>query len=519
VIKVAIVEDRVLTLMTLKSEIDWEKYGIEPLGFFENTEQALSAFEADQPDVLVTDIVMPGLSGLELCEKVSVLYPDTKLIIISAHSKYDYTRAAIQLKVFDFFEKPVDYDALVQCIIRAYEEKTKEDEIKRFIDMNTARYQEYCFIRLLLGNTSFNIGEEMLFLGPDLGQCQYVCVTFIIDYREQCDPDWKRIEMLYLLFYDKMKIRGNYDVWGPIRLKDNSLVAIIKESDAGAESLNDYLNDIIKDFTIKYLSDSRIYAGIGERVKNITDIAWSYDTALNAIKHRFLFDENRVFDAYDLKQSLVSNWIMLMRFEEEALKFLSVGDYNGLELAVKEMAGIISIGFISFEELEFCLNSILFKHDKQNIGADNKLKFSSTRERKNLSGLMDCFLQTCKQLCAQTIDRFQNHNIRVSLEIKAIIAQSYMQKDLNIKKISSIINLSPNYMISVFKKSTGSGINEYINKTRIESAKRLLAESDRKVYEISEDTGHSSQYYFSSNFKKNTGYSPLDYRKEFGRKV
>ena len=132
-IKVMVIEDRILTLNALKTQVQWEKYGLTPVGFYTNCKDALENIRGKAPDVIISDIVMPGMDGLSFCEYVNNLNQNIKIIIISAYSKFEYAKRGIQLGVYDFLEKPVDYELLCQRVCEAGREKLREEELKKKI--------------------------------------------------------------------------------------------------------------------------------------------------------------------------------------------------------------------------------------------------------------------------------------------------------------------------------------------------------------------------------------------------
>ena len=151
-INVMVIEDRILTLNALKGQIAWAEYGLNPVGFYTNCRDAIANLEKTHPDVIISDIVMPGMDGLSFCEYVNNLNLNIKLIIISAYSKFEYAKKGIQLKVYDFLEKPVDYTVLCESIVSAGELKKREEQMQKMYENSHDNVQESTFSQLITGN-------------------------------------------------------------------------------------------------------------------------------------------------------------------------------------------------------------------------------------------------------------------------------------------------------------------------------------------------------------------------------
>ena len=137
-INVMVIEDRILTLNALKTQVRWEEYGLNPVGFYSNCQEAMRSLDESKPDVIISDIVMPGMDGLSFCEYINGLGRNIKIIIISAYSKFEYAKKGIQLGVYDFLEKPVDYEFLSQRILQAGKEKHHEEQVQHVMRTITA---------------------------------------------------------------------------------------------------------------------------------------------------------------------------------------------------------------------------------------------------------------------------------------------------------------------------------------------------------------------------------------------
>ena len=149
--RVVFIEDRSLMLEALKHTIPWQENDIEPIGFFSSCDEALPFILEEKPDVVVSDIVMHGMDGLELSKYLFDSDLEIKVIIVSAYSRFDYAQRALQTNVFDYFEKPLNFDELIKSIQRAGKANNELRQTRTFILNHLDFYRERLFTKLLLG--------------------------------------------------------------------------------------------------------------------------------------------------------------------------------------------------------------------------------------------------------------------------------------------------------------------------------------------------------------------------------
>lgn len=508
-VKVMVIEDRVLTLNTIKKEVPWQEYGLEPIGFFESCDAAWPYIEQQQPDVVVTDIVMSGTDGLSFCQKLFDTHASIKIIIISAHSRFEYAQKALQLGVSDYLEKPLDYRRLAGCIRKAAEEKQAEERYREHIQKHRDLYAERFFTRLLSGTASASQQEmrrEMELLKMPLPQGRLACVTFSMD---QAVPEWdgEQQEVVFLRLFRHLRdnCRGRA-LFGPFYMSFNHLSAVMEETADAVQIAGQALSAIEESYGVA------ISAGIGQWYQEPEQLSQSYQESLQALEQRFIFGGGSVFCASDLPRDTAPQWSLLARYETLLLKHLGVGDYANVCKAVDALEGLFQTRYISRESLHFFCRGVLSKA-RLHEGMEGQMPGVAALDGiEHIDAYFACFKGLCRELCNDANSRFKHQHNEIAFRVRRHLEEAYRDEGTGLASAAREVNMSPNYVSTIFKRETGMGVAEYLTQVRVEEAKRLLRETHKRIGEISAEVGYASPYYFSMNFKKKTGYSPKEFR-------
>jgi len=497
-----VIEDRLLTLEALRSEVKWSENSIEPLGFFSSCDEALPFTLENCPDVIVTDIVIPGISGLDFCSRVNALNKDIKLILISAYSKFEYAKKAIKLNVFDYLEKPLDYSILVQSVQRAGEARKQEQLIQEYVKKNREFYLERFFVKLLSGNldpNSINLEHELRFLHVENIKSRQICITI---QPGDCGNSERREMINYWMFSQITEHFNEKHVHGPFYVGGFRLSLILCDDGLSKDAIHNFFNLLIAKTKEKY--GLVVSVGVGSWVSDIRRIRESFICASDSLEYEFLLGVGKIYDSDDLQNN--NNWMPYITLEESLFSRVTVGNDKHVRKIILDMREFVKS--LDVKAVKALITGTLYKMDGLSDAKENiKLK-----DLYSVQQYFDCLEDVCLKLCFAIRERYSNDHDRLATEITQYIEGNFSDADLNLTKIAKHVNMSANYVSTIYKKQTGRGISEQLSKVRIKRAKELLIYSEMKISDISRETGYSSPYYFSLAFKKMTGVSPAEYR-------
>lgn len=514
-IKAVVIEDRILTLNALKSQVPWTENDIEAVGFYTNCKEAMANIEKLKPDVIISDIVMPGIDGLTFCEYVNSLDQNIKIIIISAYSKFEYAKRGIQLGVYDFLEKPVDYGLLCSRVVQAGKEKQQEEQIRKMSENSQDMYIESLFLSLIQNDGAFKkgiAGELKNILQTDLEKLDFACIMIAVEFADE------NIEGRVICGSVKNCLSEKYqeEIWGPFLYQTNTYCLIFgKKESRMIEGLEENLRESIDIWTNRY-PDIHINIGIGYWEDSEAKLWNSAKSAAEALEYRFVFGKSDVFDICDYEMKKLEDYTGFEEFEKKLTECIGSCDAEGIKNLCISMGEYAEDHHINKSYLDFFITDFLsvamrnFFEDTGFHKEDYLRKLDKTRyAREALSYFAEILISVCGSRRHKPLTDVENTVER----IKEYIEKNYKKENLSLAEILKIFSMSPNYICRIFKEKTGTTLLNYINNLKILEAKRMLVQTDKKIWEISQELGYSNQYYFSMGFKKATGYSPKEYRK------
>lgn len=535
-IKVFLVEDERVIRRGIKNSIDWEKEGYIFCGEASDGELAYPMIIKEKPDILITDIRMPFMDGLELCKLVKKELPNIKILILSGYDEFDYAKEAIRLGVTEYLLKPISSGKLLEALNGVSEsirrEKEDKDLVRKYMEEmreNTEHEKQKFFEQMIAGNLSmadaletgkkyemnlsagmynlllfrFTLGEENRKSGELLGEAEYAIE--------------KLTERLEYVFEFQRGVEG----WAFLLMADNE-----EQMSERVKELSKDLEEIMKNYsTIAY------FGGIGQPVARLRELEESFREAERALAARFTMELNRIISVEDIRMAQnvdTLDDIEIMSFGEIEKtrtmleKFLN----NGAEDEIDEFVDV----YIN-ELPEENLKSVLMR---QYIIMDAYIVMMSFCEKiEGIEGEMQAQSEELKNSMKtiQTLEEIKNY-IRMLLKkiigvrdtisgrrysdiieiAKDQIRKTYMSDEISLNTIAAEVGMSPSYFSSIFSKEMGKTFVEYLTEIRMDRAKELLMCSSMKTSEIGYEVGYKDPHYFSYIFKKTQNCTPKEFR-------
>lgn len=535
-IKVFLVEDEMVIRRGIKNSIDWEKEGYIFCGEASDGELAYPMIIKEKPDILITDIRMPFMDGLELCKLVKKELPNIKILILSGYDEFDYAKEAIRLGVTEYLLKPISSGKLLEALNGVSEsirrEKEDKDLVRKYMEEmreNTEYEKQKFFEQMIAGNLSmadaletgkkyemnlsagmynlllfrFTLGKENRKSGELLGEAEYAIE--------------KLTERLEYVFEFQRDVEG----WAFLLMADNE-----EQMSERVKELSKDLEEIMKNYsTIAY------FGGIGQPVARLRELEESFREAERALAARFTMELNRIISVEDIRMAQnvdtlddieITSFGEIEKTRTMLEKFLN----NGAEDEIDEFVDV----YIN-ELPEENLKSVLMR---QYIIMDAYIVMMSFCEKiEGIEGEMQAQSEELKNSMKtiQTLEEIKNY-IRMLLKkiigvrdtisgrrysdiieiAKDQIRKTYMSDEISLNTIAAEVGMSPSYFSSIFSKEMGKTFVEYLTEIRMDRAKELLMCSSMKTSEIGYEVGYKDPHYFSYIFKKTQNCTPKEFR-------
>lgn len=535
-------EDEFIVREGIKNNIDWDKYGYEFCGEASDGELAFPIISKEKPDIVITDIRMPFMDGLELSRLIKKELPQIKIIILSGHEEFEYAKAAIQIGIEEYLLKPINGDELLQAVNHVAEKIKEERENSQTAndsgDISELRIngKRELFNDLIDGETPLS---ELLERGRELeldlmAECYNILMLKI--QRPQNGASYsKRIEELY----DRVEAYAEEQREDMIcfdRAPEGKAILFKgeKESDVDAkiQSFTEFFRNLIAGY-----EDVSYFGSVGHNVLRVRELNRSYEAASHAFAYRFLVDGNRIVCMEDIerpgKMSAKDNNCLIGSVDTGGLDkrkiegFLRGGEIEETRFFVEEYirntgeAGNSSMIFRQYiiMDMFFAATHFLSQIDEEKAKSIQE-PFSSPEQMQDTISRLDTTVDYIVDLFQSVMEvrdrQMTEHNSDVVEAAKNYILDNYSQEDLTLNSVASHVNVSPNHLSAMFSQKTGQTFVKYLTDIRMNRAKELLKCTNKRSNEISEEIGYKDPHYFSHLFKKNVGCTPLQYRERSG---
>lgn len=530
---VMLVDDEEEVRQAIINKLDWEEAGFYVVGYAENGEEALELAENLRPDVIMTDIHMPFMDGLTMCRKLKSISKNTKIIIFSGYDEFEYAREAIQLEVEEYILKPIDAVKLREVFARIKKSLDEEIEEKRNIDRLKAYYYESFPIMkeqfmgsLLEGNLDEEKIEELKSLYDNELEAPYYAVSVIRSEAVNADNnDGNKDLVMYshlLHVSQKQIVDENLENLITYRsfiyLEWVVVIALLKESSEISKLING-MNQICK--IISRMLNVNTSAGIGQVCNNLSRLSHSYEGAKSAFEYRILLEPNQAIYIKDIEPKSEERISIDENHIQNIMREIKVGSKEELQEAIHQLLVKVKYTRISISQFQLSLMEIfvelirlgrIYEVEVEEIAGEDFNLYKDISKFSTLEEIEEWLLDICMKV-RKMIRRERTDTAKLITQ-KAIqyINENYSNQELSVDVICGILNVSPAYFSTIFKKETGMGFINYLTKVRMEQALRLLNTTSEKAYTIAGQVGYTEPNYFSYVFKKEYGMSPSKYR-------
>lgn len=532
-LKVFLVEDEVVIRNGIKNSIPWEKEGFTFAGEASDGELAYPLIKREKPDILITDIRMPFMDGLELSRIVKKEMPGIKIIILSGYNEFDYAKTAINIGVTDYLLKPISSAKLLEAVKKVGAMIEKEQDNVRLLERYEKEMEENIHMekhRLWSAIVSNRLSTaELLENGQRLGMDFTASAYQIFLFKLMQGGDATGCSKELTTASDR--VNAGMEQQDQVLTFDRSpegWAFLIKGQ--SEEEIKERLENLKRDLVAlaEEYPGLEYFGGVGSVVFRLGDIQNSYRDASKAFSNRFFMDANRVMESGKIPSAGaqeridVSDAYSRKQEHEQIEKFFKSGTLEEVEAFLGEL--FLNIG-------EQNCRSLLYR---QYVVMD--LFFCASDFLKNLGIGLESLPEECRDinrivakassperlrmqmntLFTEVIKLRETHSRKKYSELleqaKTFIDENYQREDMSLNTVASRVNISPSYFSAIFSNEMGETFVEYLTRVRLEKAKELLMCSSMRTAEIGYEVGYKDSHYFSYIFKKVVGCSPKEYK-------
>ncbi|MBD2867119.1 helix-turn-helix domain-containing protein [Paenibacillus arenilitoris] len=525
-----LVDDEVHAVRGLQAGVHWDRLHVGSVYTAHSLKQAQEVFRSRSVHLMVCDIEMPQGSGLELAAWVKEHHPETKTIFLTCHSDFQFAKQAIQLDSFDYLLKPVDYSELESVIGRAFDKMAKEREL-RFFEKTYHHYKllweshqpvvAELFWQDLVQRKIPSNPEALFGHMRKAGLAYPESIRFLPVYtrvqrwRKELSERDRRI-MEYALRNVLEEMMESAPGAAVIPAADSSFLTVIPlEAPVDEAETREHCDAFILNCNQYLFCDISCYVGdrvpLYELAGMLRSLQRLDENNVTQINRTFILGEAKKKESR-LDPAPLAGWAEWMKqgardkLSEQVSKYLA--SWNEFEGSIDAQA--LHAFYQDF------LQTIFFVLQSKGLQANHVFAQSLLTDKpesvlRSLASLQE-WVKDVIEVAMNRIHAIEQ-NLSVVDKVKRFIAEQIGRQDLSREDIARHVFLNPDYLSRIFKKETGMSLSDFLQQSRIEYAKELLANTCQSVSDIAVASGYSNLSYFSTIFKKATGVNPVDYRK------
>lgn len=534
--KILLVDDEILVRDAIRENIDWKGMDCELVGDCENGQQAAEFVQNHEVDIVLTDICMPYMDGMELSHFLHDNYPDIIIVIFSGFGEFEYAKRAIQYNVSEYMLKPITAMELTKVIERMKEKADARQKEKNKIQILMRDSQGYKknanMIRSktieALVNCTRDVKEsleELDKMGIHMEASSYRVAVFDMDlYSDlyQIDTE-KRQESALMAFvlYNVSDEIVNEKKAGVAYQEGSNRVCVVfmgNKTKEGSALIRETCQEI-KD-KVKEVIGIEVSMGIGSWVRSPGELIFSHRMAEKAIQRRYLLGGNLLID---MEEDETDQAISIQDYLEQLKNAIKTGKKEEMDRILDKIEAEIRGALVDKSYACVYLQQVIrvignsvqsMVSDGADIIMEREKLLKAVTEQKCFQAAADLVRAYAQKMFEELTNYNSSAGQRQASLAMDYIRNNYMDTELSLNSICSYLNISTSYFSTIFKDITGETFVEALTRTRMEKAKELLENTTFKNYEIAEKVGFSDPHYFGISFKKMTGKTPTEYARE-----
>jgi two-component system response regulator YesN len=528
-IKVFLVEDEFVVRQGIKQIIDWEGNGFEFVGEAGDGELAYPMIQETKPDIIITDIKMPFMDGLELSRLVKEKFPDIKIIILSGYDEFDYAKEAISIGITDYLLKPITGAKLLEAVKKVGDSIESEQKKRQFMERyeqeqveNSKRDRRKFFQKLITEKQTVsqilegarNCGLELIANCYEIVLLQLYTDDGYNMFSEELNNATLHMEAeMEKLSYAFMIDRG-VDGWA----------FIIKDTEGnGLDTLEKSFEEKIRE-SLEAYKDITYFVGIGSRISRLSEFPMSFMDANRALAYRYFGGKNQMLRAEEkhsdnIRLGELSSKHTDRKIVDSFLKSGLKGEINGFiehyfdEVGDKNTQSLL---FRQYMTMDMYMAAVGMLEQVGYQSSDLAKRCGDYEAMASVFNDIDDIKSYLKKVFETAIDMRDEVSRKkyatVLQNAVQYIYDNYDNEDISLNAVAANANISPNHFSTIFSQEMNQTFIEFLTSVRMEKAKELLRSTNMRTSEIANAVGYKDSHYFSYLFKKTQDCTPREYK-------
>ena len=525
---VLLADDEEEVIQVIMKKIDWEGLGFSVIGYANNGVKALEMVEEFQPDVVMTDIKMPYMDGMELANRIKSEYPATKILIFTGFDEFEYAKEAVHLEVEEYLLKPVNsveltdvFSSLKIKLDQEISEKQNAEILQKYYMESLPLLQANFYSTLIDGRIrkdevdKYISNYQIALKGP------YFCCLVIHTSSGQVPENMS--PMLLATAVQKQAEEHLGKKWGAkcFTYLGNTVLITQLKSENEVSELTDECDRFCK--YARRIIGAVVTVGVGQVCSDMLELSQSYSSAREAVSYRIIYGASRAVNIKEVAPQETGDTEIINDAELANLfKAIRMSSDEEVKKAVNRYLNHVAFPVKSLQQhhvMVMELVSALYRFEANN---DMEIEGFSEDMRTLYGRLIDMDPESLRNWLTDICLSFRVNLITARSRstrsfvqrAEEYVRENYADEELSLDNVCQVLGVSNSYFSSMFKKEKGTSFIGYLTDYRMEQASRLLIETDEKNYVIAKQVGYADPNYFSYVFKRRFGVSPVKYRTE-----
>lgn len=523
--KLLIVDDEEHLVESMTASIAWNEAGITTVLSAYSGKQAFDVMDKEAADIVVTDVRMPGMNGIELIRAIKSKWPQTACMLLTGHAEFEYAQEGLKHKASHYLLKPVKDAELLAAVKEATDALLVErEQMMAYVHSQAMVYRNLPILRSNLLNSLIQgrlwqerqLAEHLLLYGIPIGIGDTVSLILIRleDDQKRYGPSGMSVMGFAVTNIVEELLEGSYKSWSCEDLYGH-LLFVVKRSDGNSnghhlEQLADDMRRIVDQ--LLHLTISVILSPLGTFPASVEEL---YQRCVASVRSQIGYDSDFVVQLGGDNVKPASHVVASLYSPPLLLHLLEAGNWTGarekLEEIFREWRTKYSGSYEHLSEIYYSLNSAYsyFVHKSGRWLADYRLHVAAEMKR---AGELEYWATSMLDRLQEELNKeLSESRLSVVARIQQFV-QEHLSEDVSLQAIADHVYMHPTHISKVFKRETGENISDYLLRLRMEKAVYLLKDSRYKIYEIASRLGYKNPTYFIKVFKEHFGVTPHEFR-------